>query len=160
DVTPVKLSGRIIAGLWMGFSFFVLGDFIATMTAARQAELPIQSLTDLKGQSVAVRAGTTAETYLESRPVNRQAFDSLDGQVQALQDGTAKAMILDYPTARYFVLTNPGFLLAGERLNSENYGIALQDGDEFLEEEINKALIDIARREGLTGLDEKWFGED
>jgi ABC-type amino acid transport substrate-binding protein len=159
DVTPMRFSGRVIAGLWMAVSFFILADFIATMTVARQQYAPVQSLQDLSGQPIGATQGTTAAAFLATQPVKAIDYGSFDQLVGGLRAGKVAAILLDRPAAEYFVSRNQDCRLAGNRLNLEYYGIAVKQGNYQLLEQINRAILKLQEQGLLQYLDSKWFGK-
>ncbi|MBF2085995.1 transporter substrate-binding domain-containing protein [Thermoleptolyngbya sp. C42_A2020_037] len=158
DVTPVGLPGRIVAGLWMGVSFFILADFISAMTTARQQAAPVQSLSDLAGQPIGASQGTTADYFLRTKPVKRVPMEDLEASLRALRSGEVVAIVIDRPVAEYLTVQEPDLVMAGDRLSREHYGIALREGDD-LREEINRALLTLQEKEYFEFLCRKWFGE-
>ncbi|NJN87606.1 MAG: transporter substrate-binding domain-containing protein [Leptolyngbyaceae cyanobacterium SL_7_1] len=157
DVTPVRLPGRLVAVLWMAVSFFVLADFIATLTAARQASIASLTPESLRGEAVGAIAGTTGNQFLRTQPYQPSSFDAMDGALAALAEGEISGLILDEPTAKYHASLDPTFLLVGERLNREDYGIAVQEGDRVLLESINRTLLELQQRNIFAELDRRWF---
>ncbi|MFQ3617805.1 MAG: transporter substrate-binding domain-containing protein [Cyanobacteriota bacterium] len=158
DVTPVGLPGRIVAGLWMGVSFFILADFISAMTTARQQAAPVQSLSDLAGQPIGASQGTTADYFLQAKPVKRVPLADLDASLRALRSGEVAAIVIDRPVAEYLAAQEPDLVMAGDRLSQEYYGIALREGDD-LREEINRALLTLQEKEYFEFLCRRWFGD-
>ncbi len=158
DVTPVGLPGRIVAGLWMGISFFILADFISAMTTARQQAVPVQSLSDLAGQPIGASQGTTADYFLQTKPVKRVPLADLEASLEALRSGDVAAIVIDRPVAEYLSAQEPDLVMAGDRLSREQYGIALREGDD-LREAINRALLTLQEKEYFEFLCRKWFGE-
>ena len=158
DVTPVGLPGRIVAGLWMGVSFFILADFISAMTTARQQAVPVQSLSDLAGQPIGASQGTTADYFLQTKPVKRVPLADLEASLEALRSGDVAAIVIDRPVAEYLAAQEPDLVMAGDRLSQEHYGIALREGDD-LREAINRALLTLQEKGYFEFLCRKWFGE-
>jgi len=158
DVTPVGLPGRIVAGLWMGVSFFILADFISAMTTARQQAAPVQSLSDLAGQPIGASQGTTADYFLQTKPVKRVPLADLEASLAALRSGDVAAIVIDRPVAEYLAAQEPDLVMAGDRLSQEHYGIALREGDD-LREAINRALLTLQEKGYFEFLCRKWFGE-
>lgn len=159
DVTPLRLPGRLVTVIWMGVSFFVLADFIASMTAARQLHLPVQGIEDLQGARVGALAGTTAMVFARRYPVREQVFEDLDMAIAALRRGEVKALLVDQPTARYFAARSSDLLLAGDRLNWEDYGIAVREGNTTLLESLNQGLLQLQEDDFFRQLDRRWFGQ-
>jgi len=159
DVTPAKLPGRIIACLWMGASFFIVADFIASLTVSQLADSAI-SFEDLRGEPVGVVDGTTGEDYVRSQPVQVVEFDSVEAAAAALSSGTVEAVVHDQPTLKYLENNSPDqFDLVGERLTQENYGIAFREGDIELKENVNQEILLLQEQDYLRLLKNKWFGK-
>lgn len=158
DVTPVGLPGRIVAGLWMGVSFFILADFISAMTTARQQSTPVQSLDDLAGQPIGANQGTTAAQFLQTKPVKLVPMENLAASLSALRSGKVAAIVMDRPVAEYLTVQDPDLVMAGDRLSQEHYGIAMREGDDLLEG-INRALLTLQEKEYFEFLCRKWFGD-
>ncbi len=159
DVTPGKLPGRIIAGLWMGASFFIVADFIASLTVGQMATSRI-SISDLRGKRVGMIDGTTAEEYVRSQPVRSAEFETFDDAIAALESGNVEAIVHDYPTLRYVASRNPDtFELAGEPLTQEDYGVAFREGSDMAEL-ISQEILLLKEQGYMRSLREKWFGSD
>ncbi|NEQ55610.1 MAG: transporter substrate-binding domain-containing protein, partial [Leptolyngbya sp. SIO3F4] len=159
DVTPRKFTGRLIATLWMGLSFFIVADFIASLTVQQlsESELNMQALS---GESVGAIAGTTGEIFLQSQPVKLVTYPDFDTAVNALETGKIKGLIQDSPALRHFINLNPDrFELAGAPLTNEGYGIALREGETDLLEAIDQHILDYQQQGFLQQLHQKWFKE-
>ncbi len=160
DVTPARLPGRIIACLWMGASFFIVADFIASLTVEQMAESSL-SFDDIRGESVGVIDGTTAEGYVRSQPVQIAEYDSFKALLEALESEKVDAVVYDYPTLKYIADRNPEkFELAGEPLTREDYGIAFPEGSEDTVEAVSQEILALQEQGYIKNLREKWFGED
>ncbi|MEO1403038.1 MAG: transporter substrate-binding domain-containing protein [Cyanobacteria bacterium J06635_1] len=159
DITPINFTGRLLACIWMGVSFFIVGDFIASMTVV-QLEENTQSLSDLKGQPIGVVQRTTAATFLRSHPVRMLEYPDFDAAVAALESGEVVGVLRDHPTVRYLANLNPDkFELAGERLTQEDYGFAVaEDRQDDLIEHINREILSLQEQGYLQAQIEQWFG--
>lgn len=159
DVTPVRLPGRIIACLWMGASFFIVADFIASLTVEQLAESSL-SLEDIRGESVGVIDGTTAEAYGRSQPVQVVEYNSFDTLLAGLEAEEVEAVVYDYPTLKYVANKNPRkFEIVGEPLTREDYGIAFAEGSEAVVEAVSQEVLTLQEQGYIKNLREKWFGE-
>lgn len=157
DVTPDKLPGRIIAVIWMGASFFIVADFIASLTVEQLATSQL-SFEDFRGKKVGVVDGTTGEEYARSQPVEATEFKLFDSALVALESGSIEAIVHDYPTLKYVASRNPEtFELAGEPLTQEDYGVAFREGDDMAKA-ISQEILELQERGYLRSLREKWFG--
>lgn len=157
DVTPMKPLGRGVAVVWMGASFFILADFIASMTAAYQAHTPVYDLTQVYNRPVGTINGSTAADFLRSRPVQLVELDSYEAIFAKLAAGDLYAAVIDYPTAKYEMARQPKLIMAGQRLNREDYGIAVQEGNIALLEEINRDILALQKEGFFETLETKWF---
>ena len=159
DVTPTKFAGRFIATLWMGFSFFIVADFIASLTVHQLSESTVD-LQALSGQPVGAIAGTTGEIFLQSQPVQLMTYPDFKTAVAALETGEIQGVIQDEPALRHFINLNPdAFALAGTLLTNEGYGLAVRENDTELLEAIDRMILNYQQRGFLQELHRKWFQE-
>ncbi|ASK62905.1 glutamine ABC transporter substrate-binding protein [Virgibacillus phasianinus] len=106
----------------------------------------ITSLEDLKGKTVAVKKGTTGANFAEENK-DKYGYDIVQvndstSMFQEVANGTSDALIEDYPVISYAIAQSDLKLqLVGDRLNGDNYGIAVLKGenDELLKK-INDGL--------------------
>ncbi|MEO0456921.1 MAG: transporter substrate-binding domain-containing protein [Cyanobacteria bacterium P01_A01_bin.114] len=161
DVTPVKLPGRLLACLWMGISFFIVADFIASLTVDQLEDSTI-TLEGLHGQPIGVVERTTAANFLRSHPVRVREYPNFDAAVAALEAGEVDGVLRDYPTVKFLANLNPDtFELTGERLTREDYGIAVAENrDDDLLERINREILDLQEQGYLESQSQQWFGKD
>ncbi|MEM6597652.1 MAG: transporter substrate-binding domain-containing protein [Cyanobacteria bacterium P01_C01_bin.69] len=159
DVIPTRLPGRIIACLWMGASFFVVADFIASLTVDQLAENNM-TFEDLVGEKVGVVDSTTAESYVRAKPVELVEFANFDDMVAALESGELAAVVHDYPTLKYVSSRAPDtFELTGRPLTQEDYGVAFRD-EAQLTEPVSREILTLQEEGRLQLIREKWFGAD
>ncbi len=93
----------------------------------------IQSIEDLKGKTVAVKNGTTGAKFAMDHESEYGytivQFDDSPAMFQEVQNGNADALIEDYPVIAYAIPQNSlGLQIVGERLNGDQYGIAVLKG--------------------------------
>ena len=160
DVTPRSFTGRFIAAVWMAFSFFVLGDFISSMTAARQDVVEGTTLSELKGKTLGATANTSAYYFLRNQPIHLEGFATFADAVEALREGKVAGIVGDYPTVRYLVSQEPDFLLGGSILDHESYGLVTAEGNELLLEAIDREILKLERSGQLQNMKNEWFGFD
>ncbi|MEM8614930.1 MAG: transporter substrate-binding domain-containing protein [Cyanobacteria bacterium P01_H01_bin.105] len=159
DVTPQKFAGRLIATLWMGLSFFIVADFIASLTVHQLSENTLD-LETLSGEAVGALDGTTGEVFLQSQSVNLMIYPTFEAAIRALEAGEIKGLVHDSPALRHFINFNPdSFELAGSLLTNEGYGIAVREDDSELLEAIDQLILDYQQRGFLQELHRKWFDE-
>jgi polar amino acid transport system substrate-binding protein len=135
--------------------------FIAFQTVAILEGSDIESLEDLKGQTVAVQKGTTGEAAAEELKeqfdgdLTIDSYDQIPGAFSALINGQAVAVIndnavnLQYTEDRENIVMLEGEGEAAEEfeeappyltLTVERYGIAFRQDDDEFREQVNEAL--------------------
>lgn len=157
DVTPTKFAGRLIATLWMGLSFFIVADFIASLTVQQLSESDV-SLESLWGKPVGAISGTTGAIFLQSQPVKLMVYPDFDTAIAALESGTVAGVVQDAPTLKHFVNLHPNrFELVGDLLTNEGYGIAVRENNMDLLEAVDQKILKYQQLGFLQQLHQKWF---
>lgn len=107
----------------------------------------ITSVDDLKGKVVAVKNGTTGAEHAEKikdevgiKEVRQ--FNDSPSMFQEVANGNADVLIEDYPVIAYAIKkSNLDLKTVGDRLNGDQYGIAVKKGEnQELLEKINSGL--------------------
>lgn len=121
----------------------------------------IEDLTpDMK---VAAQTGTTGaekvkELKEEGKIKEAVILDGLDTVMMQLINGDVAAVINDKPVTTAYINKQPGKIkMVGEGLNAENYGFAVQKGNEELLNKINAGLANIKEDGTFDELVTKWF---
>jgi polar amino acid transport system substrate-binding protein len=140
--------------------------FIAYQTVAILEGSDVQSLQDLKGETVAVQKGTTGEAAAQE--LKRQfdgdltvdSYDQIPGAFSALINGQAVAVIndnavnLQYTEDRQNIVMLEGEGEAAKEfenappyltLTVERYGIAFREDDNQFRQQVNEALNGVIR---------------
>lgn len=122
----------------------------------------IKGLEDLKGKTIAVQSGTTGEKEARKVPGAKiVSFTNSDQTFMELKNGGADAVINDYPVTLYFIKQgNQDVKIVGERLTSEDYGIAVPKGKTELLNKINHGLKELKKNGKYKEFYVKWFGEE
>jgi glutamine transport system substrate-binding protein len=109
----------------------------------------IRTVDDLKGKTVAVKKGTTGATFAQ-KIANEKGFKVVQfndspSMFQEVANGNADVLIEDYPVIAYAIAQKDlGLKIVGERLNGDQYGIAVLKGkNQDLLEKINKGLQEL-----------------
>lgn len=121
----------------------------------------IKSIDDVDGKSIATRTGSTSQEYLtENTNADIEAFPGIIEAYQNTIAGRADAILYDLPNVQYYTEKEAKGKLktVGERLTSEDYGIAFPKGSD-LRDEINEALKTLKENGTYDDIYEKWFGE-
>lgn len=130
-------------------------------------ESPVHRISQLKGKTLSVQAGSTAMAALEDTPelrnVIKEVFERVgsDGAFLELDDGHADAVIMDLLVANYMIRREGRpFRILDEGLAPEEYGVAFRKGDEALAGQVWRTLQEMAADGFVKRLSEKWFGTD
>lgn len=126
------------------------------------ADSGIKSLEDTAGKTIAVKQGTTGETYAqENAPESAEvrAYPSNSELYPALESGAADAVMMDLPSNLQH-LDNGKFVIAEKYDTGEQYGFPVQEeGSEALLEEVNAQLAELRENGTYDKLYNKYFSE-
>lgn len=102
----------------------------------------IKSADDLEGKKIGVQEATTGDIYAtdDFGEENVMRYPNGPTAVQALQNGTIDAVIIDNEPAKAFVKENAGLVILETAYAEEEYAIAVSKDNEELLDDINKAL--------------------
>lgn len=109
----------------------------------------VESIEDLKGKTIAAKNGTTGAKFAQENEVEYGytlvLFDDSPAMFQEVTNGNAAALVEDYPVIAYAIAQNNLDLqIVGERLNGDNYGIAVLKGKhQDVLQKINDGLQDL-----------------
>lgn len=112
---------------------------------------------------VGVQGGTTGEQAALEAGVSEdqiKRYDTIDLAFQDLANGAIDAVIADGPPTAEYTAQIEGIKAVGEPFTTEDYAIALQQGDEELLLAINAALQQMKDDGTLQSLMEKWNLQD
>ena len=115
----------------------------------------ITSVEDLRGKTLIVSKGTTAETWFTANEpeVNLLKFDTYTETFNALLDGRGDALSTDNTEVLAWAIENPGFTVGIESLGSlDTIAPAVQKGNETVLAYINEEIVKLA--------DEQFFHAD
>jgi glutamine transport system substrate-binding protein len=125
----------------------------------------IENLEDLKGKTVAVKKGTTGATLAlqEASKVGFEVvqFNDSPSMFQEVSNGNADVLVEDYPVIAYAIKkSNLDLKVVGDRLNGDQYGIAVLKGEnQELIKKINEGLAEIKEYVTYDEIVNKYLGE-
>ncbi|WP_318505746.1 transporter substrate-binding domain-containing protein [Bacillus sp. T3] len=125
----------------------------------------IKSVDDLKGKTVAVKKGTTGAKYATDNATKLDIkvvqFNDSPAMFQEVSNGNADALIEDYPVISYAIAQQDlGLKIVGDRLNGDQYGIAVLKGKNAdLLEKINKGLAELKEDGTYDEIVKTYLGE-
>lgn len=162
DKCPKKVSGRIIASIWMIIGIIWFAGFTATLSSALTVEKiehgKIKSLSDLNNKHVSVIRGTTSEDFLRLYDVKMLLADNLDDLIGNLKNQNSDAVVYDAPALMYISKNDPSIKVVGEMFDKQRYGVVFpQNGDSYYKEIFNIAIIDMQKTGEYQKIYDKWF---
>ncbi|MEH7176857.1 transporter substrate-binding domain-containing protein [Neobacillus vireti] len=125
----------------------------------------IKSVDDLKGKKVAVKKGTSGAKYAVDNSsklgIEVVQFNDSPAMFQEVANGNADALIEDYPVISYAIAQKDlGLKLVGDRLNGDQYGIAVLKGEnQDLLEKINNGLAELKKDGTYDKILKTYLGE-
>ncbi len=129
------------------------------------AKSDIKSMDDLKGKTIGVQTGSTAQEILEAADLYKDITESpLEDNVTALNQmelGFSDAVFLDSVVANYFITSNDkDYVILDGNLEAEEYAIGFRKEDQALRDEVQKTLSEMKADGKLGEISTKWFGSD
>jgi len=145
-------------------TYFVSSDGYL-VSAKTSTLLEVKVLDDLRGLRVGVQRGSIFEDQVKKNlvdtefipPRNVILYDDLSGAVRDLDRGRVDVIVLDLPAARRFAQTGEA-RIAGEGINKQRYGIAVQKGNSVLLDNLNDTLSTLQGRGVVARLAEQYLG--
>jgi len=162
DKCPRKISGRLVAAVWMFIGIMWFAAFTATLstvlTLNRLQPGSIRSVADLDQRRVAVIDGTTTEDYLRYYNIKMVLSGSLSEMVKLLKNDQVDAVIYDAPPLQYIAKNDPEIQVVGDIFAEQRYGVVFpDDGDERLKEIFNREIINMQQNGEFQKIYDKWL---
>lgn len=127
----------------------------------------IETLADMKGKTVGIQSGSTAQIAVEGDEEFAASLGSkvmFKDNVTALNDldiGGIDGVVMDSVVANYSIAqSKKAFKVITDPLAQEAYGVAFRKNDIQLRDEVQKILIEMQNDGTVTAISEKWFGRD
>ncbi|HWT27436.1 MAG TPA: amino acid ABC transporter substrate-binding protein, partial [Mobilitalea sp.] len=178
DAKDTELSTKNIDCIWNGFSITPEREKNLTMSMPYMENKialvvknnsDIQSMADMKGKSLAVQSGSSAEEALNS-DANKAFKDSI-GQVNGFSDyetalmdletGNSEAVLMDSVVANYMITeSGKDYKVLDGSLVAEQYAIGFRKGDVALSDAVNNALKELKADGTVAKISTQWFGSD
>ena len=124
----------------------------------------ISSYSQLKGKTVGVKNGTTAQRFLEKikdkYKFTIKTFDTTDLTYNSLNSGSIDAMMDDQPVIEYAIKQGQNLKISmkGEAVGSFAFGVKKGSKYEYLVTEFNEALAQMKKDGSLDKIISKWTG--
>ena len=130
-----------------------------------KADSGITSVADLAGKKVGTAKGSTSEQNIkDAQPdVTVLSFEGYPQAFLALQQGKVAAVTTDSTILLGLKNSAPNpqdFMIVGDFISSEPYGIGLPENDSNFRDAVNRALADMWNDGSYEKIYLKWFGPD
>lgn len=125
----------------------------------------VKTMDDLKGKTVGVQSGSSAEEILQAADLfSSISVTALEDNVTLLNQmelGFSDAVFLDSVVANYFITENSkDYVILPGNLESEEYAIGFRKNDQALRDEVQRILSAMKADGKLGEISTKWFGSD
>lgn len=173
DTKEMDLDAGTIDCIWNGLSIsptkkeqMLMSDpyMNNNMVFTINADSELKTLDDLKGKTVAVQNGSTAQEILaESEIAGDITINELATNVEALNQldmGMCDAVFLDSVVAQYEINEGKKMKMMDEGLHEEEYAIGFRKGDQALCDKIEEVLSEMKADGTVEKISTKWFGSD
>jgi len=155
--------GRIWQAIWMVIGIAVIAYVTSSVTSVMTASHltnQINSVADLQGKIVGVRAGSIAEAYMKATYVTTMPFNHIEEATEALLNGEIAAIVGDKPVLEYYAHTNPNLPVdvVGNTFHPDKYGFAFRPGS-ALAKPASVAIIGLQESGEVERLRVKYFGQ-
>ncbi len=162
DKCPRKISGRLVAAVWMIIGIMWFAAFTATLstvlTLNRLQSGSIKSVADLDQRRVTVIEGTTTENYLRYYNIKMVLSDSLAEMIKLLKNDQVDAVIYDAPPLQYIAKNDPEIQVVGDMFAEQCYGVVFpEDGAEKLKEIFSREIINMQQNGEFQKIYNKWL---
>lgn len=162
DKTAVSRKGKVLAQILMftgiGFLFPMLTGTVTAELSAQRQEYAIKGPSELRGQKVAVKEGTTSAAAVKKYGGILIPVSDMNQAAAMLITEQVDVVVQDYPSVKYLSKTIPGLVALKEIFEPQDYGIILQQGSPY-REAINKAILTLMEDGTYSTLYEKYFGD-
>lgn len=164
DATPVTLSGRILAFVWMLVSLVLVSLFTAVITTAltvTNLNSAVRDVQDLISVRVGTVSGSTSENYLTTHRVDFYRFATPVDGMRALAEKRVSAFVFDEPVMQYIVKKElPDVIkVLPRRFDPQDYAFAVPNQSP-LRKDINQALLRRIHSEAWKNILYHYLGDE
>lgn len=147
DKAPATLGGRLLALVWMFTAIILVSIFTAGITASLTVgalEARVRSADDLPRVRVSTVEASTAAEWLQQHGVASLQVESSAAALQLLAAGKVDAVVGDAAVLGYQIrrdLAAEGLAVLAERLDRQQFGLALAPAHAERREAVNRAVL-------------------
>ena len=176
DAKEMELETGKIDCIWNGFT--ITEDRINALSFSAaylnndqvlvvRADSGIKSLSDMKGKTVGIQSGSSAQEAVDDNPAFSSSIGNLimfKDNITALNDldiGGVDGVVMDSVVANYSIAqTKKPFVVLSESLANEGYGIGFRKSEPELRDEVWSILKAMQADGTVASIGKKWFGKD
>ena len=162
DIYPKRLAGRLLTLPIFFFGVVLLSIIIAPINSAfivrdiEVLESKITGPTDLRGKSVATKAGTYSVEVLKKYDTFIIGVPTIDEAYELLRTEEIDAVVYDLPGLMHYVKSNSDVGLVGKSFAKNHYGFAFPEDSPLLEK-VNRTLLRLKEDNVYSDIYAKWF---
>ncbi len=154
--------GKVLQTFWLiagVASVAYVTSAITSVMTANTINGTINGPADLAHKRVGTKADSTAETFLRSQNLQVVTYPAIDDAIHALEHGSVRAVVFDYPTLRYYVQehSEEHVSVVGSVFDAQYYGLAMPLGSN-LRQPIDYELLQLREDGVYDELKNKYFG--
>jgi polar amino acid transport system substrate-binding protein len=133
---------------------------LMTFTSCSKRE-KITNLAQLSGKEFAVPTGTVADKLVLSKipDAKFKYFNSVLDACMAVKSGKADAAAYDEPILKNIAGKNSGLIVLSEKITTDNYGFAVQLGNDKLKSTIDSVVNELKTSGGYDAVLARWLPE-
>lgn len=127
----------------------------------------IKQLSDMKGKTIGIQTGSSAQEAVDDNANFKASLKNIvmyKDNITALNDlniGGVDGVVMDSVVANYSISqTKKPFVVLGESLAAEGYGIGFRKSEPELRDEVWSILKDMQSDGTVAAIGKKWFGKD
>lgn len=144
DKSPVTMTGRILATIWMFVSIITISGFTAAIASSitlNQYSTTIKGVNDLGHVRTIAVEGSIAQSYLQKKGIAMRTVATPAEGLELLRLGKAEAMVHDELLLRYLLKdADSGIELLPQTIERQDYAFGLKPG--FAQREsFNRVLL-------------------
>ncbi len=119
----------------------------------------ITAVSQLEGKEFAVPTGTVADNLVLSKfpDAKFKYFNSVLDACMAVKAGKADAAAYDEPILKNIAAKNPGLIVLPEKITTDNYGFAVQLGNNELKTTIDSVVDQLKKNGGYDSMLTRWL---
>jgi len=143
-------------------TFFVCSLFAFVLFSGCSKREKITTLQQLDGKEFAVPTGTVADKLVLSKFPNAKFkyFNTVLDACLAVKSGKADAAAYDEPILKNIAGKNPGLKVINEMITTDNYGFAVQLGNNELKDAIDSVVLNLKSTGEYSVMLDRWLPKE